>query len=167
MPSVEYRGMNLIVPENDTEFLGYYEAANDNKLVVKRCKGCNLLRWPPGSACPWCMSPEWSWQEVSGKGTIYTYEIIVHSIQPGFREFAPYPIIVVELDEQRGTPTEHEALRMVANLVDDNFQAEAEENVAIGKRVQVVFQKINDAFTLPQFKLSGEPPEGPTWQFPS
>jgi uncharacterized OB-fold protein len=167
MPSVEYRGMNLIVPENDTEFLGYYEAANANKLVVKRCKACNLLRWPPGSACPWCMSLEWSWQEVSGKGTIYTYEIIVHSIQPGFREFSPYPVIVVELDEQRGTPTEHEGLRMVANLVDDNFQAEAEENVAIGKRVQVIFQKINDEFTLPQFKLSGEPPEGPIWQFPS
>jgi uncharacterized OB-fold protein len=159
--------MNLIVPENDTEFLGYYEAANANKLVVKRCKACNLLRWPPGAACPWCMSPEWSWQEVSGKGTIYTYEIIVHSIQPGFRAFSPYPVIVVELDEQRGAPTEHEALRMVANLVDDQFQAEAEENVAIGKRVQVIFQKINDAFTLPQFKLSGEPPEGPIWQFPS
>lgn len=167
MPTVEYRGMRLIVPENDTEFLGYYAAANDQKLVVKQCSSCNLLRWPPGSACPWCMSPEWDWKEVSGKGTIYTYEIIVHSIQPGFREFSPYPIIVVELDEQRGTPTEHEGLRMIANLVTDDFSAEAEANVAIGKRVQVTFQKINDEFTLPQFKLSGEPPDGPTWQFPS
>ena len=55
MPTVEYRGMSLIVPENDTEFFGYYEAARDNRLVVKRCSACNLLRWPPGSGCPWCM----------------------------------------------------------------------------------------------------------------
>ncbi len=167
MPTVEYRGMNLIVPENDTEFLGYFEAARNHQLVVKRCNACHLLRWPPGSACPWCMSPEWTWHEVSGKGTIYSYEIIVHSIQPGFRDFTPYPVIVVELDEQRGAPTEHEALRMVANLVDGSMQAEAEENVAIRKRVQVVFQKISDEFTLPQFQLSDEPPAGPVWQFPA
>ncbi len=167
MPTVEYRGMNLIVPENDSEFLGYFQAAQEHKLVVKSCKSCNLLRWPPGAACPWCMSLDWDWQEVSGKGTIYSYEIIVHSIQAGFKEIAPYPVIVVELDEQRGQPGEAEGLRMVANLVDDNFQPEAEANVAIGKRVQVVFQKISDEMTLPQFKLSGEPPAGPVWQFPS
>lgn len=167
MPTVEYRGMNLIVPDNDTEFIGYFAAANENKLVVKKCSSCQLLRWPPGSACPWCMSVDWEWQEVSGKGAIYTYEIIVHSIQPGFRDFTPYPVIVVELDEQRGEPTEHEGLRMIANLVNDNFQAEAESNVAIGKRVEVIFQKLADDFTLPQFKLSDEPSAGPTWQFPS
>jgi hypothetical protein len=75
--------------------------------------------------------------------------------------------VVVELDEQRGVPTEHEGLRVVANLVDDHFQPEAEANVAIGKRVEVVFQKVSDTFSLPQFKLSGEPPSGRVWQFPS
>ena len=105
MPTVEYRGMRLIVPENDMEFLGYYEAARQHKLVMKQCSACNLMRFPPGSGCPWCMSLDWTWQEVSGKGTIYSYEIIVHAIQPGFKEIAPYAVIVVELDEQRGVPT--------------------------------------------------------------
>jgi uncharacterized OB-fold protein len=167
MPVVEYRGMQLIVPENDSEFLGYFEAARQHRLVMKKCAACNLMRYPPGSGCPWCMSLEWTWQEVSGKGTIYSYEIIVHAIQPGFRAVAPYPVVVIQLDEQRGVPTEHEGLRMVANLVDAQFNPEAEQNVAIGKRVQVVFQDINEEFTLPQFTLSNEPPEGPVWQFPS
>lgn len=166
MPTVEYRGMNLIVPENDSEFLGYFEAARQHKLVVKKCNACGLLRYPPGAACPWCTSLEWSWQEVSGKGTIYSYEIVVQSIQPGFREVAPYPIVVIELDEQRGTPTEHEALRMITNLVDANFRPEAEANVAIGKRVEVVFHDISPDMSLPQFKLSQEPPQGRVWQFP-
>ncbi len=167
MPNVEYRGMQLIVPENDMEFLGFYEGAKQGRLVVKKCAACDLLRHPPGSACPWCMSLDWSWQTVSGKGTIYSYEIIVHAIQAGFREIAPYPVVVVELDEQRGVPTEHEGLRVVANLLDDRFNPEAEANVAIGKRVEVMFQTISDDFVLPQFKLSNEPPEGPLWQFPS
>jgi uncharacterized OB-fold protein len=167
MPSVEYRGMRLIVPDNDSEFLGYYEAARQHKLVMKQCSACHLMRFPPGSGCPWCMSLDWTWQEVSGKGTIYSYEIIVHAIQPGFRDLTPYAVVVVELDEQRGVPTEHDGLRMVANLVDAQGNPEAEAQVAIGKRVEVVFQDLDETFTLPQFKLSTEPPAGPVWQFPS
>jgi len=167
MPTVQYRGMQLIVPENESEFLGYFAAARQHKFVMKKCTACHLLRYPPGSGCPWCMSLEWTWQEVSGKGTIYSYEIIVHSIQPGFRDFTPYPVVVVELDEQRGVPTAHEGIRVIANLVDANFQPEAEANVAIGKRVEVVFQDLSEDFSLPQFTLSNEPPHGPVWQFPS
>ena len=44
--------------------------------------------------------------------------------------------MIVELDEQRGVPTPQEGVRLIANLVDDQFNPEAEANVAIGKRVQ-------------------------------
>ena len=104
MPQVEYRGMLLMVPDNDSEFGGYFEAAREHRLVVKKCAACGLLRFPPGSGCPWCTSLDWTWQDVSGKGIIYSYEIIAHAIQPGFRDFTPYPVIIVELDEQRGVP---------------------------------------------------------------
>ena len=166
MPQVEYRGMLLVVPDNDSEFGGYFEAARQHRLVVKKCAACGLLRFPPGSGCPWCTSLDWTWQQVSGKGTIYSYEIIAHAIQPGFRDFTPYPVIIVELDEQRGHPTDQDGLRLIANLVDDQFQAEAEANIAIGRRVDVVFQDLSPELSLPQFRLTGEPAAGPVWQFP-
>lgn len=162
---VEYRGMNLIVPDNDTEWLGYFEAARQHRLVVKKCRECERLRYPPGAACPWCTTLEWTWQEVSGKGSIYSYEIVVQAIQSGFRDWAPYPVVLVELDEQRGQPTPDEGLRLIANLVTDAFKAEKEENVAIGKRVEVVFLDLSPELSLPQFKLSPEPPQGRVWQF--
>ena len=40
-------------------------------------------------------------------------------------------------------------------------------NVAIGKRVHVVFHDLSEDFSLPQFTLSNDPPQGPVWQFPS
>jgi uncharacterized OB-fold protein len=113
------------------------------------------------------MSLDWTWHEVSGAGTIYSYEIVVQSVQPGFRDMAPYPVVVVELDEQRGAPTLADGIRVIANLVDGNFEPEAEANVAIGQRVGVVFQDLSEDFSLPQFTLSGEPPRGPLWQFPA
>jgi len=89
-----------------------------------------------GRRVPVVQSLDWSWQDVSGKGTIYSYEIIVHPSSPGFRDIGPFPVVIVELDEQRGVPTPQEGVRLIANLVDDQFNPEAEANVAIGKRVQ-------------------------------
>jgi uncharacterized OB-fold protein len=165
MPTVEYRGMNLVVPENDTEWKEYFQAASQRRLVMRKCAACGLMRYPPTHACPWCTALEWSWQEVSGAGAIYSYEIVVQAIQPGFREWAPYPVVVVELDEQRGCPTAEEALRLVTNLVRPDFSPEREENVAIGKRVRVLFQELAPGLALPQFTLSDEPPAGPVWRF--
>jgi uncharacterized protein len=161
----QYPGMNLIIPDNDTEWKGYFEAAREHRLVVKRCSNCGLLRYPPGAACPWCTSLEWSWQDVSGKGTIHSYEIVMQAIQAGFRDWAPYPVVLVELDEQRGQPTADEGLRLISNLVTDDFVAEKEEQVAIGKRVEVTFLDVSPELSLPLFKLSQEPPQGPVWQF--
>ena len=163
---VEYRGMALIVPETDSEWHGYFEAARAHRLVVRRCGDCGLLRYPPGAGCPWCASLAWTWQEVSGRGTIYSYEIVVQAIQPGFREWTPYPVVIVELDEQRGVPTQDDGLRLVANLLKPDLTPEAEGRVAIGARVEVVFQPIHPDFALPQFRLSAELPAHPLWRFP-
>jgi uncharacterized OB-fold protein len=164
MPNVEYRGMNLVIPDNDSEWKEYFLEARKHRLVVRKCKSCGLMRYPPTAACPWCMELGFTWEPVSGKGTIHSYEIVVHAIQPGFKEMAPYPVVLVELDEQRGKPTADEGLRVVANLVTADFKAEAEANVAIGKRVQVVFQDLADHIALPQFTLSDEPPAGRVWR---
>jgi uncharacterized protein len=160
----QYRGMNLIIPDNDTEWKGYFEAARQHRLAMKMCRGCRLLRYPPGAACPWCTSLEWTWQDVSGKGTIYSYEIVMQAIQAGFRDWAPYSVVLVELDEQRGRPTADEGLRLISNLVTDDFKAEKEENVGIGKRVEVTFLDVSPELSLPLFRLSQEPPQGAVWQ---
>ncbi len=77
---------------------------------------------------------------------------------------APFAIVLVELDEQSGQPTPEDGLRITANLVDANLEPESEQNVAIGKRVEVIFDDAPDGISIPQFKLSGEPPKGETWQ---
>ena len=166
MPNVEYRGMNLIVPENDSEWREYLQIARQHRLVLRACAACGLIRYPPTHGCPWCADLGWSWGEVSGRGTIHSYEIVVQPIQPGFREWAPYAVVVVELDEQRGQPTPDEGLRMVANLVRLDVTPEPEENVAIGKRVRVLFQDLAPEIALPQFTLTDEAPGGRVWRFP-
>ena len=165
MPVYEYKGLLINLSDQDTEYTGYFEAAKRHELVVKKCLDCELLRGEPGAACPWCTSMRWEWHPVSGKGTIYSYQIIPHAILPGFSDWAPYPVVLVELDEQSGAPKEHDGLRITANLLDENMAPENEENVAIGKRVNVVFLDVENGLTLPQFALSSEQPENPVWRY--
>jgi hypothetical protein len=162
----QYRGMALVVPDNDSEWKEFYAAARQHRLALRVCGACGLMRYPASHACPWCMSREWTWRDVSGRGTIVSYEIVVQAIQAGFKEWSPYPVVLVELDEQRGQPTPDESLRVIANLVRADGRPEAEEQVAIGKRVTATFHDLSPDLALPQFTLTAEPPVGRVWRFP-
>jgi uncharacterized OB-fold protein len=169
-----YKGLDLRVVRTDSEHRGYYEAAREGRLVVQRCSSCGRLRGVIGAACPFCASGEWTWQEVSGRGVIYSYEIVAQAIQPAFQDWVPYPVVLVELDEQRGVEWrwglegERVSVRLVTNLVrrDDTTQPEDEAEVAIGRRVEVCFVPLADDMALPQFRLSDDPPEHEPWRVP-
>lgn len=161
----KYRGMDILVPDFDLEHVGYFEAAAQHKLVIRKCAECGNLRWPPSPGCPYCTSLNWEWQEVDGKGAIYSYEIVTDAVQPAFADWVPYPVVLVELDAHKGQPSPEDSLRMVGNLVDGTFAPEKESNVAIGKRVEVVFLDA-EGVTIPLFKLSAQqPPANQLWQY--
>ena len=161
---VQHRGMTLVVPDNDSEWKEYFAHCRQHRLMLRACTACGLMRYPPTHACPWCMDLGWTWQEVSGRGTIHSYEVVLHAIQPGFKDASPYVVALVEFDEQRGRPTSDEALRIIGNLVRPDLTMEDEKHVAIGKRVRVLFQDVAEHLALPQFVLTDEPPTGRVWR---
>ena len=170
----EYTRLRLAVTPTDSEHRGYYEQAKQGRLVVQRCTECGMLRGNVGASCPFCTAPGWEWHAVSGRGVIHSYQIVTQAVHPAFQDWVPYPIVLVELDEQRAVPWkggregETVSVRLVANLVrpDDHTAAEHEDQVAIGKRVQVCFLDVDDAMALPQFHLTDEPPEVTPWRAP-
>lgn len=167
-----YKGFDLAADRVGSEHRGYFEAAGRGELVVQGCDECGLLRGLIGAACPFCTSLEWEWRPVAGTGVIYSYQIVTQAVNPAFADWVPYPVVLVELDEQRGVrwrggaEDEFVSLRKVMNLVrrDDAEQPEEEAHVAIGLRVRVCFLELGDGLALPQFRLSDEPPEHAPWR---
>ena len=43
---------------------------------------------------------------------------------------------------------------------------EKEENVAIGKRVEITFLDLENGLSIPMWKLSDEAPRGEVWRYP-
>ena len=134
----EYMGRAVVINDLDTANQEFYSHCATGKLHLQHCPSCDLMRYPTTTACPWCASAEYDWKPVSGKGTVHSYTEVHHAIDPVFREHVPYHILLVDLDEQLGQPTEHEALRINGNLVDAEGEMAGDDlvsTVGIGTRV--------------------------------
>ena len=95
--------------------------------------------------CPTCSTLGTEWVEASGRGSIYSWVIAHHAAHPAFADQVPYNIVLVELEE---------GPRMVSNLLDPP------EVIVQDERVEVVFVKIDERLTVPQFRLCS--PDGRT-----
>lgn len=165
-----YLGMPLAIADVDGENRDYFRFCAQHDFRLQRCARCDLLRYPPTTGCPWCGSAEAVWSPVQGRGSVHSYGEVHHPIQPAFRGRTPYLILLVDLDEQQGQPTEHEALRLIGNLVTptgDLAPPDLLQRVGIGSRVRLVFVDVADGLAIPQWTLdeSAEQPASP-WRYP-
>jgi uncharacterized OB-fold protein len=166
----QYLGMPLGIDDLDGENLAYFKHCSEHAFHLQQCSACNLLRYPPTTACPWCASPDSRWVPVEGKGAVHSYTEVHHAIQPAFRQHTPYLILLVDLDTQKGKPTEHEALRVVGNLVTPDGTLAPQDmvrRVGIGTRVRMAYADVTAGLSLPHWTIdeAAEQPAKP-WRYP-
>ena len=166
----EYLNMPVRLNDLDQEHLQFFSYCGAGELRLQQCDACGLKRYPPTTACPWCASPASTWQPVDGRGTLYSYGEVHHAIQPAFREFSPYLLLLVELDEQRDQPAPYDGLRVTGNLATPDGELAPPElvrQVGIGSRLRIVFKAIGEGIALPLWCID-EDAQQPTqpWRYP-
>ncbi len=119
----------------------------DGRIMGSLCNQCGCKTFPPRADCSECMSPDFSFEEFSGKGVVYTYTK-TSAAPTGFEEFVPYTVVVVELEE---------AGRLVAWL-GDTLDV---EKLEIGDAVQVVPRVWEEGEEVKVYFTVEEP--GTTW----
>jgi uncharacterized OB-fold protein len=128
-------------PQLDTDSREYWEGLARGELRIQRCDSCARHVFYPRAICPHCFSSELSWVTATGKGTIYSYTV-AHQGYGAFAQDVPFVVAIVELEED---------VRMMTRIV-----GSPREQVAIGARVEISFEKIDEDLTLPYFRLTGE-----------
>ncbi|HEX2827487.1 MAG TPA: OB-fold domain-containing protein [Burkholderiales bacterium] len=118
----------------------FWDAAKEGRLALQRCQSCRQFQHPPYATCVNCVSTDLKFEPVSGKGSIYAYTIMYHTGDKRFAPAVPYASIIVELDDAPGA-------LLAGNLLDAEYT-----EAKVGKRVEVTFQRLNDDFTLPQWR---------------
>jgi uncharacterized OB-fold protein len=132
----------VLFREPTPSFVGreYWERCARGELAAQRCDSCGLLRRYLTRVCPRCKSTDYTWEALSGAGTVYASTVNHFALSPEFE--APYVVALVDLDE---------GLRVMTNIVECD-----PESVAPGIRVTVVWDRVSDVITLPLFKPAAE-----------
>ena len=104
------QGTPAPAPAGDGLDAPYWEAAQEERLLVQRCDGCGLHRWGPEWICHACLGFEAQWVEVEPRGRIYSWERVWHPVHPALTTGCPYVVVLVELPQA-------DNVRMVGNLL--------------------------------------------------
>jgi uncharacterized OB-fold protein len=116
----------------------FWDAAATGRLCIQQCSVCGRYEWTPIDACSACLTETLDWQQVSGRGSLYSYSIVHRPQSPGFE--VPYIVAIVELDE---------GVRMLTDLIDTDGA-----DIAIGMPVEVSFDT-SAPMPLYHFRPSG------------
>ena len=128
------------IPKPTPETQPYWDATKRHVLMIQRCDGCGEHYFYPRPLCPRCFSRAVSWVQVSGKGRLHTYTINYRPPRT-FPTQSPLIIAIIELDE---------GPRLMSNIVG----AEPDPaKLRCDAKVEVVFEDLTDAITLPKFRL--------------
>lgn len=126
------------VPAITPDMAGFFAGARQGQLMVQKCEGCGALSFPAHEICSNCLSTRSTWVPVSGRGEIYSYNVMHQVYHPGFAAEVPYAVVVVKLAE---------GPKVVSNLLGVD-----PHKIRIGMPVEVTFEKVSDEVMLPKFR---------------
>jgi len=126
-------------PTIDPDSKIYWESAKNNKLMVQYSLDTDEYFLYSKQLTNASNSKNIVWKEVSGKGQIYSFTVVHVPAGPAFKEDTPYIVASIELNE---------GARIISNILTDNI-----DDISIGDKVSVIFEKQDDDFTIPKFKL--------------
>ncbi len=143
-----------LLPQPDVLTQGYWDALREHRMVLQRCQSCQTFQHPPDRTCRFCLGEEMAWEEVSGKGTLYTYVIVTQSILGPWRGHDPYNVIQVLPDEvDPASVSVHN--NATYNVVYSNAVEVESEDLEVGMAMEAVFDDVTDDVTILRWKPAG------------
>jgi uncharacterized OB-fold protein len=116
----------------------FWEGLRERILRMQRCSNCGHLRYPISEWCPRCLEESCEWAALTGRGEVAS-TIVFHQVyDKAFAGDVPYNVSLIQLDE---------GPRIFSNVVDV-----PPSDVAVGDRVEIVFDDVTDGVTLPRFR---------------
>ena len=121
--------------------LPYWQAAKEHRLALPKCEDCSQFWFPPSRTCPHCLSTNVSFQNVSGRGKVFSFVTFHRVYRPAFAEDVPYVVALVELEE---------GPRVLSNIL-----GVTHEDVRCEMPVEVVFDDYDEEVSIPKFRPVG------------
>jgi hypothetical protein len=129
----------------DERTLPFWKAAVDGRLSIPKCDSCGTFVLPPKAYCFDCLGQAFSWIDLPGTGTIYSFTVIRHPLHPGLADVVPYVSGIIDVDGTQGA-----GARLMGNIIECD-----PGEVGIGDKVQVAFEPLSDSYAMMRFRWMG------------
>lgn len=131
-----------VVPDELTK--PFWDAANEERLVIQHCRACLRLQHPPVPKCDQCRSGDHlEWKQMSGRGKIYNYGVVYDCPIRLLQDDQPFNVAVIMLDEDPG-------IQMYSHL-----PGTLVDQVPVGARVEAVFEVTANGQKVPEWRVVG------------
>ncbi len=75
----------------------FWEFTKSKELRLQKCSDCGKFRFPPSAVCDGCLSEDFEWTQLSGRGKVVSWTTFNRAYFPEYP--AGHTSIVLELDE--------------------------------------------------------------------
>ncbi|GAA4259746.1 Zn-ribbon domain-containing OB-fold protein [Dietzia aurantiaca] len=132
-------GLRPVTDDPDTA--GFFAAAAERRLVVQTCADCGHQQQPPRPRCRSCHGAALGWEDVPHSGTVHTWTVVEHQINPAFP--APYTSVLVDVVPRTGEPP----VRYLGYLP-------GRPALRIGSPVRATFVDFGEGVVVPNWELA-------------
>ena len=127
-----------LLPEITSANQPFWDGCAAGQLRLQTCDQCGKRRFPDSPVCPRCLSSQFSWQPVSGAGTLWSWLRMHQRYFPAFDDEVPYLVAYIKLAEGNF---------MVSTLVEEPPQ------LMIDQPVQAVFVPSASGRVIAKFRV--------------
>jgi len=106
----------------------FYDACNEDRLVIQFCAMCSRYQFPPRRACVNCTNVNLAWQQVSGRGRIQSRVVVYDTPTSTLIPDQPFNVATIALEEEPD-------VTMFSHL-----PGVPVDEVPIGAQVEVIFE---------------------------
>jgi uncharacterized protein len=118
----------------------FWDGCAAGELRLQACVPCGHVRYPISEICPRCLSPEFRWQAMSGRGEIVSWVMFQHAYNPAWSTLVPYNVVLVQLPE---------GPRLFGNV-----EPLASRDLNVGAQVRVAFAVAPDGGAVPRWRIT-------------
>lgn len=120
----------------------FWDACDQQRLVMQHCLACDRMQYPPEPVCRECGAADrLGWRPVSGRGRIHGYCVMYQSRIKLLQANQPFNIAVIELEEDP-------AIKLLSHL-----PGRAPGDVPVGAPVEAIFEEVAPGRRVYEFRV--------------
>ncbi len=115
-----------------------WDSIEEGRMRLQRCTVNGRFRYPPGPVDPDTLSPDYSWEPISGRGTLLSWTVFHRQYLPAYP--APHTVVAVQLAE--------------GPIMIGSVEPSEVAHLAIDAAVEMIYADHPDGYRIPRFRMS-------------